>query len=71
MLGCFSESLSAVNLTSSGLNSDFFLFIVGFVISAQNSDGGSSVNGHDASTVSNVDDIGDVIDNHHHGGTGP
>jgi hypothetical protein len=50
------------------LNSNFFLFIVGLVIARHDSDLRPSIQGHETAAVSNVDDVGGIVDYHDDGG---
>lgn len=63
---CFGKGLSPVNLSSSSLDSDLFQLIIRLVISWENSDLSSCINGHHSSWVSHIDNVNHFIDYHDH-----
>ena len=68
---CFSKSLGSVNLSSRCLDSYLFKFVVRLMISWEDSDLCSCINGHHSSWVSNIDDVYHVINDHDNICTGP
>ena len=59
--GSLRESLSAVNLTSSSLDALPFQLTVGLVVSADHSSLTARVQTHNASAVTNVNDVGGIV----------
>ena len=52
------------------MNSNSFLFIVRLVVTGKDSDLGACIDRHQTTTISNVDHIGHVVDDHHDSGAG-
>lgn len=64
------KGLSSVDLSSCCLDSNLLLLVVRLVVSGQNSDLSTGVDGHDSPRVSDVDDVDHVVDDHDHVGAG-
>ena len=62
----FSERLSSVDLASCGLDSYTFLIVVRLVISGKNCDLRASIKWHDTPTITNIDNIGHIVNNHYY-----
>lgn len=68
---CFGEGLSSIYLAPGGLDSDLLKFVVGLVVSGENTDLGSSVYRHDGPRVADVDDVYHVVNDHDDVGARP
>jgi len=62
--------LRPVDFATAGLDSDSLLLVIGLVVSGEHGDLSAGVDGHDAATVTHVDHVSHIVNDHHHGGTG-
>lgn len=64
--GGLGKCLGPVNLAPCCLDSDLLQFVIRLVVSGQNSNLGSSVDGHDGPRVAHIDHVNHLVDHHHH-----
>ena len=67
MSGCLGESLRAIDLTARCLDSNLFQLVIRLVITAEHANLLATVDRHDGSRVSDVDDVDHLVDNHDDG----
>lgn len=67
MSGSFRECLRAIDLASGRLYSYFLQFIVGLVVTTQHANLLSSIDRHDGSRVTDIDDVDHLVDDHDDG----
>lgn len=65
----FGKGLGPIDLATSGLNSDLLKLIIRFVVSWENTNRSSCIDGHDCPWITNINNIDYIINYHNNRGT--